>query len=393
MAIMTPARRKIAAARADLIITEPFFGTLALQLRLVEDKTCETAWTDGTSLGYNPEYIEGLSQDEAKGLVGHEVMHNAMKHPWRRGLRQPYRWNVACDYAIDSPLQKNGFRVPDALINPAWDNKSAEWIYAQLPPSQGGQGGQQGQGGGSGQPGKQGQGKGQGQPRQGCGEVRDAPTAGTSEAEWNVMLVQAAEAAKAAGNLPAQFAHLVTEVTKPQIDWKATLRLLVQQQAKDDYTWTQPSRRYLSLGLYLPSIRSEQMPPIAVAFDTSGSVSNMELAAFIAETQSILDEVRPSSTVLIQCDAAVNHVEEIDPGESIQGIKIHGRGGTSFRPVFEHIEKEEIQPACLIYLTDMMPCDGFPEEPEEYPVFWVSTTPADAPFGETLHLLDGGVDR
>ena len=65
---------------------------------MVEDPTCDTAWTDGVSLGYNPSYVESLSLDETKGLCVHEVGHCAMGHPWREGGRDHFRWNQACDY-------------------------------------------------------------------------------------------------------------------------------------------------------------------------------------------------------------------------------------------------------------------------------------------------------
>jgi len=69
------ARRQLVKARSGLVLDHVFFGSLALRLRLVEDPKCKTAWTDGVHLGYNPEFIGGLTLDETKGLLAHEVMH------------------------------------------------------------------------------------------------------------------------------------------------------------------------------------------------------------------------------------------------------------------------------------------------------------------------------
>jgi hypothetical protein len=52
---LTPDQRMI-RARNKLLLNNPFFGVLALKLRVVEDNNPgATAWTDGTRLGYNPE--------------------------------------------------------------------------------------------------------------------------------------------------------------------------------------------------------------------------------------------------------------------------------------------------------------------------------------------------
>jgi predicted metal-dependent peptidase len=84
------AARRVTAARTALILDEPFFGQLALKLRLVEDPTCPTAWTDGVRLGYNPSFVASLSQAELLAVVVHEVLHVTNGHPWRREGRPPY---------------------------------------------------------------------------------------------------------------------------------------------------------------------------------------------------------------------------------------------------------------------------------------------------------------
>ena len=160
------ASEKITKARAGLILDQPFFGALSLKLRVVEDQNCETAWTDGVSLGYSPEFIDGLSLEQTKGLISHEVMHCACAHQVRRGGRDHKKWNIAADYAINGILTGAGFVLPDGgLINSAFDDKSADEIYNLIPdppPDQGDGDGQGGQGDGNPDPG-------------GCGEVRDTP--------------------------------------------------------------------------------------------------------------------------------------------------------------------------------------------------------------------------
>src|SRR3990167_6031609 len=92
---------KIIQARANLILDQCFFGSLALRLELVADPICKTFWTDGRRLGFNPEYVANLSLAETIGIICHEVMHNANGHPWRRGGRDKGEWNQDTDYAIN----------------------------------------------------------------------------------------------------------------------------------------------------------------------------------------------------------------------------------------------------------------------------------------------------
>jgi len=56
-------QQKIQAARTALILDQPFFGALALRLKTVEDPHCPTAYTDGQVLGYNPTFMEALTQE------------------------------------------------------------------------------------------------------------------------------------------------------------------------------------------------------------------------------------------------------------------------------------------------------------------------------------------
>ena len=60
-------------ARAQLILTQPFFGTLCLRLKPIEDETMETGATDGVHLFYNPVWFEKLQPLERIGFLAHEV--------------------------------------------------------------------------------------------------------------------------------------------------------------------------------------------------------------------------------------------------------------------------------------------------------------------------------
>jgi hypothetical protein len=104
------AARALAAARVKLILgrdaKSAFFATLVLRLTPEADWEVETLATDGRALRYSPPFVVGLSPDELAGVLAHEVMHCALAHPARRAGRDPERWNVACDLAVNGYLGK-----------------------------------------------------------------------------------------------------------------------------------------------------------------------------------------------------------------------------------------------------------------------------------------------
>lgn len=379
--MITP-RDKISKARAGLILDQPFFGALALRLRVIEDPTCPTAWTDGQSMGYNPTFIEGLTLAETKGVVCHNVMHCALAHMSRRGNRDHRKWNIAGDLAINQIIEDAKMTLPKGrLLDPAYVGMSADEIYGKLPPPPEG--------------GKEGEGDSRTSDPGACGEVRDAPGAAgqqpspadlaQSAEDWKITVAQAAQAARQTGKLPAGLDRLVGEILAPKIDWREVLRRFVDRTARADYSWTPPNRRYIHQGIYLPSVRSEVLPPIVIVVDTSGSIQAAGINQFAAEMTAILEDYRTSATV-IYCDAAIAHVEEFTSDDLPLRLTPKGGGGTDFRPPFAWVDERGLTPSCLIYLTDME-CSSFPETPD-YPVLWahVGNGGTPAPFGEEVRL-------
>lgn len=391
-------KRRLVAARAVLVLDHPFFGALSLRMNIEEEVKgrTRTMATDGRSIFYHKDYVQGCTDQELVGLFAHEVMHPAMQHHTRRGNRDPQLWNEAADYAINPILAEAGFVLPGApLESPQYRGMTAEQIYEVLKDARHDGDGEQApeddgsrnQGGSNTKDGGNGTGD---DPRddnpngaERPGAVFDAPDPAQQEAEWQVALKQATQAAQMMGQLPGGIALAVEKIMKPRIDWRAILRRFVQQSATADYSWRMPNRRYIAGGLYLPEIRSEAMPAIVVVVDSSASTSTV-LPTFKAELQSIVEECQPESTIVIMADAKIQRVDRFERGEAI-AFKVEGFGGTDFRPAFEHVDREELCPACLIYLTD---ADGvYPDEPSPYPTLWAITTPdRHAPWGETVTI-------
>ena len=89
--------------------------------------------TDGVSLYYNHDFVETLNAATLAGTLAHEVMHPALHHHVRRSGRDPKRWNVACDFAINPLLVDAGLNLPEGiLLDNRFRGMSAEQIYNLL---------------------------------------------------------------------------------------------------------------------------------------------------------------------------------------------------------------------------------------------------------------------
>lgn len=397
---------KLRQARSNMILGHVFFGSLIMKLPEVPDPSCKTLWTDGVSLGFNPQHVLDLPMFELEASLAHEVLHVASGHVWRRDGRDPDRWNIAADYVVNLILKDAGFKLgKDWYLDERYRDLSTEAVYDMLPPSQGGgkpKAGGTGNGAGqsaggetSGQGQQQSQGggppKGKPSPRQasaqaaGPGEVRDLPDpaqAAEAEAEWKMATQQATLVAKKRGHLPGSLVWAVEEAARSKTDWRSILHRFVQQAARADYDWRMPNSRYAHVGFYLPSLRSETMGPMVIGVDTSGS-TNSWMEAFFAELKCAVEEARPEHVHVVYVDAHVQRVDEYGPDDQMQ-LRPKGGGGTDFRPFFEWIEENEITPACVVYLTDL--AGTFPDSAPDYPTLWACPIDGQAPFGEVVHV-------
>jgi predicted metal-dependent peptidase len=411
----------ITKARARLLVRAPFIGSIALGLAWVNSPDIGTMATDGRSIWFNPAWCEAHGVEKTMGVTAHEIFHVVNRHHLRRGERDAKLWNIAGDLLINRLLEDDKYVLPpDGLFDRdrRYTGLPTEIIYARLleqqrqqaeqPRGQSTNQASAGNGSGAGNdpdPSTSGQAGGHAEAAQGeghkangvhparhWGEVRDltktngqrlSPTERLyAEHDLDVRIRQAAAAAKRVGKFGTAQREMV-EIATDRVDWRDKFRMAFDGVLRGEVSWARPNRRFIRHGIYLPGWRRTGAGRIAFVLDTSGSISADELSVYTAAVLGILEETGPEAVALIQCDAEVQRVDTIQPGESFDQIEVHGRGGTRLQPAFDWIAESGFGADAIVYATDLH-CSDQPQDPD-LPVIWLTPTRnRTMPFGEIV---------
>ena len=368
--------------RTRLCTRTPFLGSLILFAETVSTDAIPTAATNGRQILINPQFFERLTLSEQEAVLLHEVLHAALLHVSRGIGRDAKRWNIAADIVVNGILTREGFTLPsdsvreqrlerfsveevyDLLEKSPWDKKNFPLGSPDLLTGEG-MGNEQGHLPGS---------LGQEQMR-------------AIEAHWKNAMEQANVMAETLlqGSLPASIQRELETLKGGQLNWRHYLwRYLV----RTPIDFRDFDRRFVGQRMYLETLEGETVS-VAVAVDTSGSIDNKQIQAFLSEVQSILLAYPHLSCQLYYADAALHGPYALTPYASLPTPI--GGGGTDFRPFFTKLT-QEYSPWTItvaVYLTDGY--GFFPAEPPPFPVLWV-VTPGGRdssyfPFGETARLL------
>ena len=225
---------------------------------------------------------------------------------------------------------------------------------------------------------------------EGSGSGETPVDTAAEEQAWDEAMHQALSIAKAEGKAPGGVEETVRSAHASTLDWRTLLRRYMTDAARRDYSWSAPNRRFIDSGLYLPSIRSEGIDTIAVIIDTSGSIPTQTLAEFWVELRGIVGEIRPERVFVLQVDAALQDAAEYGHDDLPDEIALKSRGGTDFRPGFEWLDAQGIQPAVCLYFTDME-CSSYPETEPPFPTTWINwgALPSEwnrEPWGERIDI-------
>jgi predicted metal-dependent peptidase len=329
-------------------------------------------------------------------VLAHEVLHVIFQHSSRRSNRDPELWNIAADHAINLLLIEQGFSLPKGgLANYAYRGMSAEKIYSLLPQktsyaleSKKHMGGTTDNAENSGEI----PGIGTDVLDPDSPEVvgaRDSDMPDTAQLNEICATLRDDAASKLQGNAAGLFKSECTAIEDSRIDWRDLLRGWLVDRIKNDWSMWPCSKKHLHRGLYMPSLGIEAPGHIIFAIDTSGSMSNEDLAEIFAEVR-VYRETYPCRLTVIQCDAKIQSIttyEEMDGEEIPPKVQLFGRGGTDFRPVFQWIDENAVG-AYLIYATDGE--GNFPKTEQTGGVIWLLSNnhlmPSKFPFGVCVKI-------
>jgi len=178
------------------------------------------------------------------------------------------------------------------------------------------------------------------------------------------------------------------DILNPKVDWRAALRAFMRDHClgRDESTWRKPNRRYLSDGVYLPSMISERLDEVVIGFDTSGSCfGTAEMTAFASEVRSIVEETCPARTHVIYWDSSVTGHQTFTDGQfAVASLKPKGGGGTDGSVLFDYLREKKVNPAVVVQLSNGYVGDW---GKSHWPTLWALTSKSNrAPYGTSVYL-------
>ena len=399
--ISDPVVAEIVKARVKLLFAQPFFGQLSLSLESKEaTKWCKTITTDGRNLYWNREFVKSKTPSELIFIICHVVLHCAYDHMGRREGRDLKIWEMANDYIVNYTLmnEKNVGTMPEGgLYDPKYtDEMSSEELYEilkknsatmkipfdehmDIEPSDGED---------------EGKGKGGG----GSAEVTimgdsDGPPKLTKEdieqirQQMRSYIINAAQTCDA-GSVPLGIRRMIDELTNPKLDWRTLLDAQIRSAVKDDYTFRRLSSKTWGTGVILPAQDYLNTIDIAIAIDTSGSMTDETIRDILSEVKGIMETFRDFKLRVWAFDTRVYSYIEFRP-DNLDEIDLYmpdGGGGTDFEVNWEYMRENDITPERFVMFTDGYPNGGW-GDPDYCDTLFVihGSETIEAPFGLTAY--------
>jgi predicted metal-dependent peptidase len=397
--------RKVQKAKITLM-RNPKFALLSGVLMVGKTSVVDnipTACTNGRDERYGRAFVKSLRDQELNFLVAHENGHKMYRHltTWRKLHDEDHALaNQACDYVINLMLKdldptESVIAMPRypaghpmagkvmGLVDERFRGMNSKQVFDILKQ-------EKEDGGGSGD------GEGGGMDDHDWADAKNMSEEEKKELEREIdqairqgMMARQKFAGNGEGGLDRELAELL----EPKINWREVLRDFVKStcNAKDASSWRRVNRRFLSTGMYMPTLIGEKVGHLVIAVDTSGSVGDEELGEFLSEVKGIAEEVNPACVDLLYWGSSVVQHETYGDGEAaniIASTRPKGGGGTSPSCISEYLKEKNIKPECVIILTDGCVGDDWGSE-WTAPTLWCIVGDyfdGEADNGKTIHI-------
>lgn len=301
------------------------------------------------------------------GVLKHELLHYIYLHFLRRGDKNPERFNIAADCAVNQQIDKSW--LPEGCITPeslsatyniqVLPGKSTEYYYDLL----------------------------EGMPSSSENSPTPLNLPGSHEkwqnkttddvAYWATLIGgQVAEVAKEVSNigvLPREIQALSEQLlAHTSLDWRSLLRRLVSN------TTTKPKKTILKSDRRLPDAEwikgktKEHIVNVLVIGDESGSVSNSQLHRGIQEILGVCKIVR-TPVLYIPVDSSAGEPTELKKNTTT--FSRTRRGGTYLYAAIKKMQEKRLKADVLIVITDgeLTKVDRKKMEELKIPVIWLIT--------------------
>ena len=344
----------------DLMLKEPYYGFFLIMLNKVWRKDLPTAGVSKQNINYqlaiNEEFWTGLSDDHKMGLLKHELLHIAFGHLVSfSSFSNKKLANVAMDmeinqYIEDSWLPEGGIRIEDYEDLRLDKKAGCRYYYDQLLRLQD----EKDKNGTTGNDAMD-----KLLDNVASGDIPDHSTweefDDMTDAEKKLIekqvqkILQDAkeQTVKKRGNVPGEIEGLIVveEFTAPKFDWKGYIRRFTGVSTKvfTKKIRRKENRRYEDN----PGLKIKMRQHMLLAIDTSGSVSDTELAEFMNEIHHIYKA--GVDITIVQCDTSIRSIEAY---KGKNDLKVNGRGGTEFDPVLDYYNANLKKYTSLVYFTD-----------------------------------------
>lgn len=367
-------------AKSQLTTKHPYFGMLASRLKHEENESIKAYASNGKRFLYNPAFVESCSIEELSFVLTNCVMHHILSHQQRKLKRKGFLWQLATDFAINNLLFKNGMKIPKgANFDKKYKNMYAEEIYEELK--------------------KERIETGFDAFEEDVNEKEQEQNEDNKftkvknieenlderdEEQWEYASTLAKEVAIRKSLMPLGFERLAKKVEAKNIDWKFELYNAINRHMRNNYAFMPPNKKHLYRGFALPSLTSDTLSLI-VAIDTSGSIQEDILGAFVEEFKTIMQNFPAVNIELLIADAKIQGHYSFKNAQDIDFV-LKGGGGTDYRPVFDYIDANFPMSSMLLYFTDG---DGiFPRISPSYEVLWALSNRKDRiPFGRSIVIF------
>ncbi|MGV3616292.1 MAG: DUF2201 family putative metallopeptidase [Fimbriimonas sp.] len=337
---------KTAAQRAQgwFLSNFPLLGAMAAGFKIIEDPKICQAW-DVTIAAVNPNRREiymnpaaAMDERECRFVMAHEILHVGLRHVERAEGRDPFLWNVACDFVINGWLLEMGVGAMPAfgaLYDPELKGMSAEAVYDRIVrdlrrfrkcATPRGYGLCDVLGPGEGVP----------------------PPSGGLDDFYRRALAQglALHQQRGRGLLPAGLVEEIEALSVPPIPWDVRLA----QWLDGFFSPPEPRRSYARVSRRQSSTPDIPRPKaiydaseimertFGVVLDTSGSMEKRDLAQGLGAVSSYALSREVPFVRMVFCDAVTYDEGYVAP-ETIAGrVRVRGRGGTILQPGIDLLE-------------------------------------------------------